>query len=97
VAIIYLQTGRAQTGQAVAFIVALPREKFIERYLIAATDLLARDLAYVDGVYHRSLAAGRPPSDALGWQFDHPGDSGLSSSGSSHTATDPSRYFVVNE
>jgi hypothetical protein len=55
-----------------ALIVALPREKLIERYLIAATDLIARDPAYVDGVYDGSLAAGRPPSDVFGWQFDHP-------------------------
>jgi hypothetical protein len=52
---------------AVAFIVALPGEKLFERYLIAATDLLARDLAYIDGGYDGSLAARRPSSDVFGW------------------------------
>jgi hypothetical protein len=70
--------------EAVAFIIALPGEKLLERYLIPATDLLARDLASVDGVYNGSLEADRPSSDVFGWQFDHPGDSGLSNSGSSH-------------
>jgi hypothetical protein len=73
VAIIYLQTSGAQTVQTVAFIVTLPGEKLLDRYLIAATDFLARDLAYVDGVYDGSLAVGRPSSDVFGWQFDHPG------------------------
>jgi hypothetical protein len=62
-----------QTEHAVAFIGALPGEKLIEGYLIAATDLLTRDRACVDGVYDRSLAVGRPSSDVFGWQFDHPG------------------------
>jgi hypothetical protein len=68
--------------EAVAFIVALPGEKLLERYLIAATNLLARDLAYIDGAYDGSLAPGRPSSNIFGWQFDHPG-TGLSSSRSS--------------
>jgi hypothetical protein len=53
--------------EAVAFIVALPGEKLLERYLIVATNLLARDLACIDGAYDGSLAAGRPSSNSFGW------------------------------
>ena len=53
---IYLQTTGAQTVQAVPFIGALPGEELLNRYLIAVTDLLVRDLPCVDGVYDRRRA-----------------------------------------
>ena len=57
--------------QGVTFIVALPGEKLFDRYLIAATDLLAGDFPCADGVYDRSLAADGPSLDVFGKQFDH--------------------------
>jgi hypothetical protein len=66
-----LRAGRAQTTLAVAFMVGLPGEKLFRRYLITATDFLARDLACIDGTYVGSLAAACPSSDVFGGRFDH--------------------------